>query len=75
MQLTNGIYLISTIATNPWGERWVQRNTNEDRTLLPKPIAVQPNIDTIPAQVCRIQLKKIICIWFLKKDSYLLYPE
>ncbi|KAJ4391580.1 hypothetical protein N0V93_005199 [Gnomoniopsis smithogilvyi] len=42
MQLTNGLYLISTIATNPWGERWVQRNLAEDRSLLPKPVSVQP---------------------------------
>ncbi|CAN8097074.1 unnamed protein product [Discula destructiva] len=49
MQLTNGLYLISTIATNPWGERWVQRNTAEDRTLIPKPVAVQP-ADAVPFQ-------------------------
>ncbi|KAJ0116729.1 hypothetical protein J7T55_009879 [Diaporthe amygdali] len=41
MQLSTGVYFISTIATNPWGERWVQRNEVEDKTLLPKPVAIQ----------------------------------
>ncbi|KAL1858031.1 hypothetical protein Daus18300_010143 [Diaporthe australafricana] len=41
MQLKTGIYFISTIATSPWGERWVQRSTAEDKTLLPKPVSVQ----------------------------------
>lgn len=51
MQLTNGLYIISTIATSPWGERWVQRNQAEDRTVLPKRVAVQP-IGVVPYQVC-----------------------
>ncbi|KAI3401460.1 hypothetical protein diail_10894 [Diaporthe ilicicola] len=41
MQLKNGIYYISTVYTSPWGERWVQRNTTEDKSLMPKPVAVQ----------------------------------
>ncbi|POS70362.1 hypothetical protein DHEL01_v211244 [Diaporthe helianthi] len=41
MQLKTGFYYISTIATSPWGERWVQRDTNEDKSMLPKPVNVQ----------------------------------
>lgn len=41
MKLTTGFYYVSTIATSPWGERWVQRDTVEDKTLLPKPVNVQ----------------------------------
>jgi hypothetical protein len=41
MQLKTGCYYISTIATSPWGERWVQRDTVEDKTMLPKPVNIQ----------------------------------
>lgn len=41
MQLKTGFYFISTIATSPWGERWVQRDTAEDKTMLPKPVNIQ----------------------------------
>lgn len=43
MQLKTGFYFISTIATSPWGERWVQRDTVEDKTMLPKPVNIQVN--------------------------------
>lgn len=41
MQLKTGFYFISTIVTSPWGERWVQRDTVEDKTMLPKPVNIQ----------------------------------
>ncbi|KAG8158060.1 hypothetical protein KVR01_011821 [Diaporthe batatas] len=41
MQLKTGFYYISTIATSPWGERWVQRDTAENNSLLSKPVNIQ----------------------------------
>lgn len=41
MQLKTGFYYISTLATSPWGERWVQRDSSEDKTLNPKAVNVQ----------------------------------
>lgn len=43
MQLKTGFYYISTIVTSPWGERWVQRDTVEDKSMLTKPVNVQVN--------------------------------
>lgn len=43
MQLKTGLYFISTIATSPWGERWVQRDTDEDKSMLDKPVNIQVN--------------------------------
>ncbi|KKY34890.1 hypothetical protein UCDDA912_g05126 [Diaporthe ampelina] len=43
MQLKTGFYFVSTIVTSPWGERWVQRNSVEDKVMTPKPVAVQVN--------------------------------
>lgn len=50
MQLKTGFYFVSTIVTSPWGERWVQRNSVEDKVMTPKPVAVQVN-ETGAAQV------------------------
>lgn len=41
MQLKTGFYYISTIATSPWGEHWVQRDTTEDKSMLPKAVNIQ----------------------------------
>lgn len=54
MQLKTGLYFISTIATSPWGERWVQRNTMETKSFAPKPVAIQVN-ETGAAEVATLQ--------------------
>lgn len=41
MQLKTGFYFISTIVTSPWGERWVQRDSVENKSMLPKPVNIQ----------------------------------
>ncbi|KAG6358222.1 hypothetical protein INS49_014106 [Diaporthe citri] len=41
MQLKTGFYFISTIVTSPWGEHWVQRDSVEDKSFVPKPVNVQ----------------------------------
>lgn len=41
MQLKTGFYFISTIVTSPWGERWVQRDSVEDKSFVPKPVNIQ----------------------------------
>lgn len=43
MQLKTGFYYISTIVTSPWGERWVQRDSVENKSMLSKPVNIQVN--------------------------------